>query len=450
MSIRALRWISVIVPTAFVVAFEVVTRSLYEDVVPAWAHVMVALAAVSLAAFVFSTFVFATIGRLEREIVERNRRLAILNTVAAEVSESLDIEQVAAATTRNVGAALDADAAGLALLSEEDGTLQLVGQDGLPVQALPVNDAGLGEHDCECRKAVALGRPVLVEDTRSNPSCAGIFRDERPRTCITVPVKSKGRTIGAIFVVREANRPFARDEVELITAVGSQVGTALENAHLFSKAEALAVLQERERVAREVHDGLAQTLGYLNVQLGILAQLLAAGEGARAQAELEEMTLVTREAYQDLRHALVDLTTPLSSTGGLRRTLREYIEKFSRQTGILCHFEGHRGLPAILSPAAEVQLIRIVQEALTNVKKHASKSEVWLSIETTDKDARVIIRDDGPGFDLESVIIHGGQMGLQIMKERAQSAGGTLRIESRPGVGTTVEVLVPLERGRDR
>jgi signal transduction histidine kinase len=238
-----------------------------------------------------------------------------------------------------------------------------------------------------------------------------------------------------------------RDEVELIAAVGSQVGTVLENAQLFSKTEALAVLQERERVAREVHDGLAQTLGYLNVQMGIVDRLLATEEIARAQAEVDEMALVTREAYQDLRQAIVDLRTPFSSTGGLRRTLREYAERFSRQTGITCHFEGHRGPPAILSPTAEVQLIRIVQEALANVKKHAPGSEVWLSVEVRNREALVIIRDNGPGFDLESTMISGRQFGLQTMKERAESVGGTLRIDSRPDAGTTVEVVVPLEKG---
>jgi signal transduction histidine kinase len=447
MSVRALRWISVVVPTIFVVAFEIITRSLYGNQVPPWVHVVVALAAVSVAAFAFSTFVFGSVSSLEREVRERNRRLAILNALAAEMSESLDLEQVAATATRKVLTAMNAEAAGLALVSEEDGSLQLVAQDGLAVQFTPQDGAvPLGEHDCECRKAVALGRPVLVADTRESARCAGILK-AKAQTCVAVPVRSKGRTIGAIFVARDGGRPLVRDEVELIAAVGSQVGTVLENAQLFSKTEALAVLQERERVAREVHDGLAQTLGYLNVQMGIVDRLLATEEIARAQAEVDEMALVTREAYQDLRQAIVDLRTPFSSTGGLRRTLREYAERFSRQTGITCHFEGHRGPPAILSPTAEVQLIRIVQEALANVKKHAPGSEVWLSVEVRNREALVIIRDNGPGFDLESTMISGRQFGLQTMKERAESVGGTLRIDSRPDAGTTVEVVVPLEKG---
>ncbi len=445
-SVRRLRWISVIAPTVFVAAFEIVTRSLYGNLVPPWVHVMVALAAVSVAAFAFSTFVFASMRGVEREIMVRNRRLAALNELAADVSESLDVEQVAAATSRSVMASMSADAAGLALVSE-DGSLQLVGQDGLAVQFTSENGRlPLGENDCECRKAVALGRPVVVEDTIQSPPCIGLL-GERTGTCLAVPVKSKGRTTGAIFVARDRSRPWQREDIELITAMGAQVGTVLENAQLFSKAEALAVLQERERVSREVHDGLAQTLGYLNVQMGILNRLLTAGETVRAQAEVDQMALVTRDAYQDLRQAIVDLRMPLSSTSGLRRTLREYTEKFSRQTGIPCHFEGHRGPPAVLSPTAEVQLVRIVQEAMSNIKKHAPASEAWLSVEVRNQEALVVIRDNGPGFDLDSTVVRGRQYGLQTMRERAESVGGSLRIDSRPGDGTVLEVMIPLEKG---
>ncbi len=446
MSVRKLRWISVVAPTVFVVAFEIISRSLYGNQVPSWIHVVVALAAVSVAAFGFSTFVFASVGRLEREVVERNRRLATLNVLAAEVSESLDVEQVAAATIHNVLAATNAEAAGLALVYEEDGSLELVGQHGLAV-GLSQEDGAmpLREQDHVCRRVLALGRPVVADDAEQRSCCAGLPSDNA-HTCVVVPVKSKGRTTGVLFLARDRKRPYARDEIELITAVGSQVGTALENAQLFSKTEALAVLQERERVAREVHDGLAQTLGYLNVQMGVVDHLLAAEEYTKVQAEMDEMARATREAYQDLRRALVDLRTAPSSTGGLRRTLREYTEKFSDQTGIPCHFEGHRGMPAILSANAEVQLIRIVQEALNNVKKHAPGSEVWLSVEVKNEEAWVSIRDNGPGFDLETTIMGDAQFGLRTMKERAECVRGRIQISSRPGAGTTVDVTVPLEK----
>lgn len=433
-----------VVPTAFVVVFEILTRSLYDDVIPAWGHTVVILAAVSMGAFAFSTFVFATMARLERQVRERNRRLALLNTVATEASESLDIEEVAAAITRNVGRALGADAVGLALVSEQDGELRLVAQNGLTVET---SNGSLGPYDCECRTALALGRAVVVKDSQNAETCAGILGEGPPRTCISAPIRSKGNNIGAIFVARPRSQPFNPDEAELVAALASQVGAVLQNAQLFSKSGAIAVLQERQRVAREVHDGLAQTLGYLSVQMGIVDHFLANGESARAQAELDAMAKVTREAYEDLRQSIVDLRTPLSLSSGLRRTLREYLERFSVQTGIPCHFEGHRGSAAMLPPSAEVQLIRIVQEAVTNVKKHASEAQVWLSVEANDRWVRVVIRDDGPGFDPASVA-QSGRFGLQTMKERAESAGGSFSIESRPGAGTRLEVTVPVEASK--
>ena len=165
LTIRGLRWITVVVPTAFVVAFELVTRSLYGDFIPAWGHTVVILAAVSAGAFLFSTFVFATVSGLEREVRVRNRRLALVNAVAAEASESLDLEEVSTAIARNISADLGAEAVGVALASEEDGELRLVGQTGMSHDAIR-SDGRLGPYDCDSRKAPALSEPVVVPDIR--------------------------------------------------------------------------------------------------------------------------------------------------------------------------------------------------------------------------------------------------------------------------------------------
>jgi signal transduction histidine kinase len=263
-------------------------------------------------------------------------------------------------------------------------------------------------------------------------------------TCLSAPIRSKGNNIGAIIVARRISRPLSSDDVDLVTALGLQVGPALQNAQLFSKSGAIAVLQERQRVAREVHDGLAQTMGYLNVQMGITAHLLADRDLEKAQAELEAMSRVTRDSYEDLRQSIVDLRAPLSPHGDLRRTLREYVERFTLQTGVPCHFENQRGSALALSPSAEVQLIRIVQEALTNVKKHAPGARAWLSLKTNHRQVCATIQDDGPGFDPASVG-RNGRFGLQTIKERAESVGGSFVIESRPGAGTRLQVTIPME-----
>ena len=440
LSTRTLRWISVVVPTIFVVAFELITRSLYSGSVSAWTHTVVVLASVSVAAFLFSTFVFASMGHMERQIRERNKRLALLNAVSSEVSESLDLEEVATVTIRNAVQALNATAGGLMLVSEDDGELRLIAQENLHSTGMN-GHGGAGPFDCECGTALSHGRPTIVVDTGESSSCAGVL-GAKPGTCLTTPIKVKGRNVGAIFLARPKSRPFEPDEVSLVSALAAQVGPALQNAQLFSKSGAIAMLQERQHVAREVHDGLAQTLGYLNVQMGIVDHFLGQGELGKAQAELESMTLVTQEAYADLRHSITDLRTPVSASG-LRRTLREHAERFSRDTGITVHFEGHKGVAASIAPEKEVQILRIVQEALTNVKKHAPGAQIRLSVDANDRRVLVTVRDDGPGFEPAS-ITQNGRFGLQTMKERAESAGGKLVVDSQPGAGTTVEVTVPV------
>ncbi|MDP2673333.1 MAG: GAF domain-containing sensor histidine kinase [Dehalococcoidia bacterium] len=443
MNERTLRWISVVVPTTSVVVFELFTHVLFTHSVPMWVNLVVAFAGVSVGASAFSAFVFGTMGRLESELRERNRRLALLNAVATEASESLDLDQVASAITRNVMQALTTDAAGLALVSEEDGELRLVAQSGLPSNIADATGQ-LGPYDCECRKALIRGQTIVAADSRENAAWAGAFPDGPAMSCLSAPIRSKGNNIGVILVARRISRPLSSDDVDLMTALGRQVGPVLQNAQLFSKSGAIAVLQERQRVAREVHDGLAQTMGYLNVQMGITGHLLADRDLEKAQAELEAMSRVTRDAYEDLRQSIGDLRAPLSPHGDLRRTLREYVERFSLQTGVPCHFENQRDSALALSASAEVQLFRIVQEALTNVKKHAPGARAWLSLKTNHRQVCATIQDDGPGFDPASVG-RSGRFGLQTIKERAESVGGSFVIESRPGAGTRLQVTIPME-----
>jgi signal transduction histidine kinase len=443
MNERTLRWMSVVVPTTSVAVFELFSHSLLPHSVPTWVNVVVAFAGLTPAAFIFSTFVFGTMARLERDLRDRNRRLALLNAVATDASESMELEEVASAITRNLAQALTAEYAGLALAGEDDGALRLVAQNGLPPA---MTDAGgqLGPNDCGCRRAVTEGRTVVVEDSRENTSCAGVSAERSPVTCVSAPVRSKGKTIGAILLARRKSLPLSPEEVDLVTALGLQVGPVLQNAQLFSQTGAIAVLQERQRVAREVHDGLAQTLGHLSLQMGITDRLLADRDLDGVRAQVEAMGQAVRGALNDLRQSLVDLRVPLSACGDLRRTLREYVAKFSLQTGVPCHFEAQHGPALALSPSAEVQLIRIIQEALTNVKKHAPGASVWLRLQASGQQFRITIQDDGPGFE-PAAVGDSGRFGLQTMKERAESAGGGFVIESRPGSGTRLQVTVPME-----
>jgi signal transduction histidine kinase len=159
---------------------------------------------------------------------------------------------------------------------------------------------------------------------------------------------------------------------------------------------------------------------------------------------------VTQEAYADVREAILGLRTSISLEQDLLTTLREYLRKFRQNSNIAAELELECDDPVTLTPAAEVQLIRITQEALTNVRKHARASHAWVRIRIVGNMAEVSISDNGRGFDLLQSAAKEGHFGLQTMRERAESVGGTVEILAAPGQGTTVQVRLPLatEGGR--
>jgi signal transduction histidine kinase len=208
------------------------------------------------------------------------------------------------------------------------------------------------------------------------------------------------------------------------------------------------VLEERERIARELHDGLAQVLGFINTQTQAVKKLLESRKIGEATSELEAMGAVSREVYADVREAIVGLRT---APKGLIPTIREYLSRLPRMNGCEVEFSVNEDAEGVaLVPSTEIQLVRIVQEALSNVRKHAGASRVEVIIETDAREVGVSIVDDGHGFDPLQLDRTGWpRLGLQTMRERAQAIGGAFDISSAPGEGTRVSVRVPLVVDRE-
>ena len=214
--------------------------------------------------------------------------------------------------------------------------------------------------------------------------------------------------------------------------------------------EALVIVQERQRIARELHDSLAQSLGYLHLGLATLDTELATGRTTQVEATLGDLRKAAREAYEEARQAIFGLRSMVSRSLGLIPTLTEYLHDWSRQTRIAVDLKVGPEEAVALPPVVEVQLIRIIQEALANVRKHAGARSVLVSIERDRASARASIRDDGVGFD-PPAIDGRDRFGIETMRERAEAVGGKLTLTSREGQGTTVEVELPLdESGRLR
>ena len=295
-------------------------------------------------------------------------------------------------------------------------------------------------------RVASSGEPIVTENLAGDPRLTrAVVREEGLRFYASVPLKSKGKMLGVLGLASRSERHLTEQEVALLMAIGQQVGMAIENARLYEQVQQVAVLEERERLARELHDGLAQVVGYLLMQSRAVAKLLSSGETERAQSELCEMQQVAADAYTEVREAILGLRTAVSSSQGLLHALEQYLCSYSQQSGVCARLVIEEGTSLDLSPSAEIQLLRIIQEALTNVRKHARATHAWVRIEAKGEEATVTIEDDGRGFDPEELDCGTlPRFGLQTMKERAEAVGGTLEVDARPGHGTRVIVVLPM------
>ncbi|TKJ29885.1 MAG: hypothetical protein CEE40_06795 [Chloroflexi bacterium B3_Chlor] len=267
---------------------------------------------------------------------------------------------------------------------------------------------------------------------------------------LTARISSQGEIVGALGLEGKAgHRPFTNEDAQLLQGVAAQAAIALENAELYSEVQGVAILEERERLAREVHDGLAQTLGYLRLRLKVAGEYLSKGEVAEAEQILADMITTTEEAYAGAREAIADLRSAVFEGADFISTLDAYLEEFGLQnrikTSLVVEAETEIRPPAIQA----VQLVRIVQQAVANVRKHSKATTVVVRLRKENESVVMTIEDDGQGFDVHEVSRRKGwHFGLNIMRERAESLNGTLEIHSRPGQGTKVIATVPLEDWR--
>ncbi|RME48553.1 MAG: GAF domain-containing protein [Chloroflexi bacterium] len=292
------------------------------------------------------------------------------------------------------------------------------------------------------------GRPIRVADIQKDARSVGFPPNHPPmKSFLGVPVIFKGQTVGNLYLTdKQGAGEFSAEDEELLTMFATQAAIAIENARLYQQVQALAVATERERIAREMHDGLAQVLSYVNAKSQAVREFLQAGQVEPALVQLQQLEEAAREVYADVREAILGLRTTIGKGRGLFTVLEEYLQRFSEQTGIQTEL---RVLPEAnafaFDPRAEIQIMRIVQEALTNVRKHARANRAWVCFVANGAWSEVTVEDDGRGFDLNHPRRDAWPcFGLQTMRERAEAVGGSLRVESRPGEGTRVIARIPL------
>jgi len=219
------------------------------------------------------------------------------------------------------------------------------------------------------------------------------------------------------------------------------------NLNIRRRIEREAIIEERRRIAREIHDGVAQSLGYLNLKTKQVSDSVSSQNTVKALTELSDIRKVVQDTYEDIRESIDQLTTEIRNLP-IIPALANYTREFSDNNGIKVKFDVSRPFPQ-LSPVAELQLLRITQESLTNVRRHAQATEVEVKLGQTSQAVEMLIRDNGQGFDLSNLEESPpGYHGLNIIRERAEGLGGSLDISTAPGEGTAVMVSLPVEKVR--
>ncbi len=386
----------------------------------------------------------------EEEIKQRNKELAALNAVAASVSQSLDLHQILTNALDEVLSLkiLSEKMYGmLFLLDEQHQTLQLAAQRGAP-EGHPCLTGPVKVGECLCGQAVQQGQVIISQDSWEEPRHTRHWPGMIPHKDVCLPLKARGITLGILEVRLPRTYDINDNDIGLLKAVADQIGVAIENAQLRELRER-AIVEERERIARELHDGLSQLLGYVNTKAIAARLLLSKRQIKAADQQLLQLEEATKELFVDVREAILGLKMAGQSNAGLALNLNEFVASFSDLSGLPVKLEiapEVENLP--LKTETEYQLMRIVQEALNNVRKHASADQVWVNVQYSNNRLELCVIDNGIGFDPQAPqAIQKGHFGLNTMQERARSIGAELSIESSIHHGCCVRVRLALSDG---
>src|SRR5215207_3329087 len=278
--------------------------------------------------------------------------------------------------------------------------------------------------------------PYRTPDIHAHERFRGWWPSAHPdmRSFLGVPIVSRGGIIGALYLTdKEGAAEFSDADERLIVLLAAHAAIAIENARLHERSRELSIVEERNRLARELHDSVTQQLFGVVLAAESAGELLGRGDGA-AREQLERVQALARGAMDELRSASLE-------TEGLGQVLRKHVEVLRHVSGR--EIELRVASPPALSAAAAGQVFRIAQEALQNALRHAGAERIEVRLENGGGRLALSVADDGRGFDVLAPGVRGRRLGLTSMEERAAELGGRLAIESRPGEGTTVRLEVP-------
>jgi two-component system nitrate/nitrite sensor histidine kinase NarX len=372
-------------------------------------------------------------------LARKTQSLDILYAIATSLSQPGSLEQLLDGFLDTFIELVDARAASVRLVTE-DGHTRLIASRGLAAEVAE-RDRLMPAGGCPCGWAASEGRLRIQQGTAACAALVG--RPMLERDCVefvAVPVQYQDRILGVYNLFLD--RPLAamgEDMPDLLISVGRHLGLAIEKARLESEARRLAILEERNLIGNELHDSLAQSLIGMRLQLKLLGESLARKDIGAAQYEASRLRRAMTQANADLRELLTNYRLKLDDAG-LVPTIANLVERFGRETGIAVYFQNDCRALA-LSPAQEIQVFFIVQEALANIRKHSGAHNVRILLNNEDDLYTVLIEDDGLGMTEAEGEAPGGHAGLAIMRERSERLQGQIVIESEPGEGTRIVLM---------
>ena len=372
-------------------------------------------------------------------LARKTQSLDILYEIATSLSQPGSLEQLLEGFLDTFIELVDARA-GSVRLATEDGHTRLIASRGLAPEVVE-RDRLMPAGGCPCGWASTEGGIRTQSGTGECAKLIGQPMLERDCTeFVVVPVQYQDRILGVYNLFLD--RPLAamgEDMPDLLISVGRHLGLAIEKARLESEARRLAIMEERNIIGNELHDSLAQSLIGMRLQLKLLGESLARKDFGGAQYEANRLRHAMTQANADLRELLTNYRLKIDEAG-LVQTLANLVERFGRETGIAVFFQNEcRSLA--LTPAQEIQVFYIIQEALTNIRKHSGARNVRILLNNEDDLYTVLIEDDGLGMAETAEGVPGEHAGLAIMRERTERLQGQIVIESESGEGTRIVLI---------
>jgi two-component system nitrate/nitrite sensor histidine kinase NarX len=372
--------------------------------------------------------------------------LRALSEITTSLASESDIEELLDRFLGTMIRLSGAEAGAVRVLTTDGGHLRLVGTRGFPPETL----RRACHVDVECNVCADAIRRHSVSCSSETALClepVGVrFAADRRHKIVPVPLRFQGKVLGVYNLYLPAERSIPPDVALLFQSIGEHLGMALENTRLARENMRVTLMDERQMLANEIHDSLAQTLAYMKMRLALLQGSVEEGDCELSFRYMNDVSEALDSAYSSLRELLTQFRNRMDPRG-LLPALEDLCETFRKRTGVEIELV-NRSAGLALTPDQEVQVFHIVQEALANIHKHASAQRVRVSLEQAADRCRISVEDNGIGMPA------GGpppmHFGLSIMRERAQRLKGGIEYASRPGEGTTVTLEFPAAPAPDR